>query len=54
MEGVLVGVKCIVCSSVEGQEKTIVPKNDNLAKHQGKHVCSVNGVPRRHEDRQHL
>ena len=38
------GMKCIVCSSVEGWQKMIVPKNDDLAKHQGKHVCTVDGV----------
>ena len=26
VEGVFVGMKCIVCSSVEGREKSIVPK----------------------------
>ena len=45
MEGVLVGLKCIVCSSVEDRQKTIVPKNDNLAKHQGKQIYTVDGVP---------
>ena len=33
VEGVLVGIKCIVCTCIEGREKMIVPKNDNLAKH---------------------
>ena len=39
------GVKCKVCSSVEDWEKMIVPKNNNLAKHQGKCVCTVDGIP---------
>ena len=39
INGVLVVVICVVCTSIDGLKKSIMLKNDNLAKHQGKRTC---------------
>ena len=39
-DGVLVAVKCTVCSVINGKPKLIVPKWDNLEKHMGKRRAS--------------
>ena len=43
--GDLVGVICQCCSTISGRRKVIVPKGDNLEKHEGKRVCKEDGVP---------
>ena len=40
-----VGVKYIVCSSMEGCQNTIVSKNNNLMKYKGKYICTLDGIP---------
>lgn len=48
LNGILVAVICVICTSVDGRKKSIVPKNDNLAKHHGKRTCLVDGYPEVH------
>ena len=46
--GNLTGVVCKICSSVSGRKKIIVPKGDNLEKHEGKRSCMFDGEPLSH------
>ena len=48
MNGILVIVICIIYTSINGHKKSIVPKNDNLAKHRGKRTRFTNGYPEQH------
>lgn len=39
------GVIYTTCTTLNGHQKVIVPKNDNLKKHEGKRSCLEDGVP---------
>ena len=43
--GDLVGVLCQCYSTISGRRKLMVPKDDNLEKHEGKRSCKEDGVP---------
>ena len=47
-DGNLCKVVCLSCSTITGRRKVIVPKGDNLEKHEGKRVCKEDGVPLSH------
>jgi len=41
----LFGVICLSCIAITGRKKILVPKVDNLEKHEGKWTCWKEGVP---------
>jgi hypothetical protein len=43
--GDLVGIVCRSCTEISGRKKILVPKGDNLKKHEGKRTCKDDGVP---------
>ena len=46
--GNLTGVVCQCCTTMIGRKKMMVPKGDNLKKHEGKRICLEDGVPFKH------
>ena len=47
-DGNLCGVVCLSCSTITGRRNVIVPKGDNLEKHEEKRICKEDGVPLSH------
>lgn len=41
----LMGVMCTTCIALDGRQKVILPKNDDLEKHEEKISCLKDGVP---------
>ena len=43
--GDLIGIVCQSCTEINGQKKILVPKGDNLEKHEGKKTYQDDGIP---------
>ena len=46
--GNLTRIVCQSCTAIIGQKKMMVPKGDNLEKHEGKRSCKEDGLPLLH------
>jgi hypothetical protein len=43
--GDLIGIVCQSCTEVSGRKKILIPKGDNLEKHEGKRTYYDDGIP---------